>query len=53
VSSGITPGENLIVEGLLMLQPGMAVTATAFEPENSREVPPDMSSSKESDGGAL
>jgi membrane fusion protein (multidrug efflux system) len=53
VSSGITPGEKLIVEGLLMLQPGMAVTATAFEPENPREVPPDMSSSKESDGGAL
>jgi membrane fusion protein, multidrug efflux system len=52
VSSGITPGEKLIVEGLLMLQPGMAVTPSAFEPENPRKMP-DTSSSKERDKGAL
>jgi membrane fusion protein, multidrug efflux system len=52
VSSGITPGEKLIVEGLLMLQPGMAVSPTTFEPENPRKMP-DTSSSKERDGGAL
>jgi membrane fusion protein (multidrug efflux system) len=51
VSSGITPGEKLIVEGLLMLRPGMAVTATPFEPMNQDS--PDTSSPKECDKGAL
>jgi len=44
VASGITPGEKLIVEGLLMLRPGMAVTATLFDA---------VTSQKDSDKGAL
>jgi membrane fusion protein (multidrug efflux system) len=52
VTSGITPGEKLIVEGLLMLRPGMAVTATLFEPSGPGDGP-DTLSPKEDDGGAL
>ncbi len=52
VTSGITPGEKLIVEGLLMLQPGMAVTATLFEPPGPGDGP-DTLSPEEEDGGAL
>jgi membrane fusion protein (multidrug efflux system) len=52
ITSGITPGEKLIVEGLLMLRPGMAVTATPFDALKSREGP-DASSPKKSDKGAL
>ncbi|EMS78726.1 efflux RND transporter periplasmic adaptor subunit [Desulfotignum phosphitoxidans] len=52
VSSGITPGEKLIVEGLLMLRPGMAVAATPFDALSSQETP-DASSQKKRDKGAL
>jgi membrane fusion protein (multidrug efflux system) len=52
VTSGITPGEKLIVEGLLMLRPGMAVTATAFEPSKT-QIASGTSSTTERVGGTL
>lgn len=52
VTSGITPGEKLIVQGLVMLRPGMKVTAVPFEPEQADDGS-DVSSGPKGDGGAL
>jgi len=52
VTSGITPGEKLIVQGLVMLRPGMKVTAVPFEPEQADDGS-DASSWPKGDGGAL
>jgi len=55
VSSGLVPGDKVIVEGLLMLRPGTVVKATPFDPAKSRQVPsgrPGPPSGKPSEGGA-
>ena len=55
VSSGIAPGDQVIVEGLLMLRPGTVVKATPFDPTHAGQgatsgpgAPPE----KHSKGGA-
>jgi membrane fusion protein (multidrug efflux system) len=41
VSSGLAPGDQVIVEGLVMLRPGTVVTATPFEgPQTPPQTPP-------------
>lgn len=53
VSSGLAPGDQLIVEGLLMLRPGTPVTATPFDPTAAGHSPaPGDSQEKQSKGGA-
>lgn len=55
VSSGLVPGDKVIVEGLLMLRPGTVVKATPFDPAKSGQVPsgrPEPPSGKRSEGGA-
>ncbi len=55
VSAGLSPGDQLIVEGLLMLRPGTAVKATLFEAPQTKEAPaagPGKSPQKNSEGGA-
>lgn len=39
ISSGLTPGDRLIVEGLLMLRPGTVVEATPFNPAPAGQKP--------------
>ena len=39
ISSGLISGDQLIVEGLLMLRPGTAVKATPFEPPQNENAP--------------
>ncbi len=39
VSAGLAPGDRLIVEGLLMLRPGMVVKATPFDPTQAGQGP--------------
>lgn len=57
VSSGLAPGDRLIVEGLIMLRPGTKVTATPFEPARTGQepaaAPGDEAPRKNSEGGAL
>ncbi len=59
VSSGLAPGDKVIVEGLVMLRPGTTVKATLFEapqtPPQTKEAPaasPDSPPQKNSEGGA-
>ncbi len=55
VSSGLVPGDKVIVEGLLMLRPGTVVKATPFDPAKSGHVPsgrPGVPSGNRSEGGA-
>jgi len=55
VSSGLVPGDKVIVEGLLMLRPGTVVKATPFDPAKSGQVPsgrPGAPSGKRTEGGA-
>jgi len=59
VSSGLAPGDQVIVEGLVMLRPGTVVTATPFEapqtPLQIKDAPaegPGASPPKKSEGGA-
>ena len=55
VSSGLVPGDKVIVEGLLMLRPGTVVKATPFNPAKSGQVlsgRPGAPSGKRSEGGA-
>ncbi|MEA1933803.1 MAG: efflux RND transporter periplasmic adaptor subunit [Thermodesulfobacteriota bacterium] len=39
VSSGLAPGDRVIVEGLLMLRPGTVVKATPFDPTQAGQDP--------------
>ena len=53
VSSGLAPGDQVIVEGLLMLRPGTPVTAAPFDPTHAGHGPaPSASPEKQSKGGA-
>ena len=53
VSAGLSPGDKVIVEGLLMLRPGMPVTASPFDPTHAGHGPaPSASPQKQSKGGA-
>jgi len=54
VSAGLTPGDSVIVEGLMMLRPGTIVKASPFkEPQADPKSPagPDAPSQKRSKGG--
>ncbi len=54
VSSGLAPGDRVIVEGLLMLRPGTVVKATPFDPTQAGKGPaagPGESSKKSKKGG--
>lgn len=54
VSAGLVPGDQLIVEGLLMLRPGTVVNATPFAPTEAGKVPAldaGAPSEKRSEGG--
>ncbi|BBO85744.1 MexX family efflux pump subunit [Desulfosarcina ovata subsp. sediminis] len=50
VSSGLTPGDRVIVEGMLMLQPGTTVKVIPFDEETSE--PGSASESDSQPGGA-
>ncbi len=55
VSSGLAPGDRVIVEGLLMLRPGTPVKATPFDPTaagHGSAPGPGASPQKQSKGGA-
>ena len=55
VSSGLAPGDRLIVEGLLMLRPGTVVKATPFDPTQAGKgsaAGPGEPSKKSKKGGA-
>ena len=53
VSSGLAPGDQVIVEGLLMLRPGTPVAAAPFDPTHAGHGPaPSASPEKQSKGGA-
>jgi membrane fusion protein (multidrug efflux system) len=55
VATGLTPGDQLIVEGLLMLRPGTVVKATPFDQTKAGQKPmtgPDTPSQKTSKEGA-
>ena len=55
VSSGLAPGDQVIVEGLVMLRPGTPVKATPFDPTHAGHGPgsgPGASPQKQSKGGA-
>ncbi len=53
VSSGLAPGDQVIVEGVLMLRPGTPVTAAPFDPTHAGHGPaPSASPQKQSKGGA-
>lgn len=55
VSSGLAPGDQVIVEGLVMLRPGTVVTATPFEAPQTEEAPaagPGAAPQTRSEGGA-
>jgi membrane fusion protein (multidrug efflux system) len=55
VSSGLAPGDRLIVEGLLMLRPGMVVKAAPFDPTQAGQGPASGGSAppqKHGEGGA-
>ena len=57
VSSGLAPGDQVIVEGLLMLRPGTPVAAAPFDPTHAGHSPgsgpaPSASPEKQSKGGA-
>ncbi|MFO7558949.1 MAG: efflux RND transporter periplasmic adaptor subunit [Desulfobacterales bacterium] len=56
VSSGLAPGDQVIVAGLLMLRPGTEVKAAPFNPPQAKDAPaaePDAPPSrKQSEGGA-
>ena len=53
VSSGLAPGDQVIVEGLLMLRPGTPVTAAPFDSTHVGHGPaPSASPEKQSKGGA-
>jgi len=54
VSTGLVPGDRVIVEGLLMLRPGTPVTATPFDPAHAGHGPasgPGAPSQKPGEGG--
>lgn len=50
VTSGLAPGDRIIVEGLLMLRPGTPVTATPFGAPPT--TPPGAADKKKAEGGA-
>jgi membrane fusion protein (multidrug efflux system) len=55
VASGLAPGDQVIVEGLVMLRPGTVVTATPFKAVQIEEAPangPGVSPPKKNEGGA-
>ncbi|MBN1930045.1 MAG: efflux RND transporter periplasmic adaptor subunit [Desulfobacterales bacterium] len=55
VSSGLAVGDQVIVEGLLMLRPGMVVKAAPFDPPQAGDAPasgPGVPLQKQSEGGA-
>lgn len=55
VSTGLAPGDRVIVEGLLMLRPGTVVKATPFDPTQAGKGPatgPGEPSEKSNKGGA-
>ena len=55
VSDGLSPGDRLIVEGLLMLRPGTPVKAVPFDPTKTGHGPaadPDAQPQPRKDGGA-
>ena len=55
VSTGLAPGDQLIVEGLLMLRPGTVVKASPFQETPAQGAPgttPDPASEKQGKGGA-
>jgi membrane fusion protein (multidrug efflux system) len=55
VSSGLAPGDQVIVEGLVMLRPGTTVAASPFEAPQTEESPstePGALPQKQSEGGA-
>ncbi|MBE0502356.1 MAG: efflux RND transporter periplasmic adaptor subunit [Desulfuromonadales bacterium] len=54
VTAGLAPGDQVIVEGLLMLRPGTPVKGLPFEPAPAGQAPassPDAPSQKRSEGG--
>jgi len=54
VSAGLAPGDQVIVEGLLMLQPGTVVKAAPFDPTQAGQDPassPGAPPKKRSEGG--
>ncbi len=54
VSAGLAPGDQLIVEGLLMLRPGTVVKATPFASTQADQEPavsPDAPAEKSTEGG--